>query len=617
MLRPAACLALAAFVVVGAMSVTGNTVKRRDRMNIAPAIPTTQRTPQLVFLEHADMLKRNHNDDFLTLVGNVEFSKGGMHMFTDSAHYYEQTGSFDAFGNVRMEQGDTLFVYADELNYDGSNEMAVLYGYNTEPVRLINREVMLRTDVFTYDMYNELCYYNTGGELTDRENRLESIEGEYNPKTKEANFYQNVVLTSKRPDDELRMVGEALYYNTVTHEAEFNDPTVITSKDGRIDSENGIYNTDTRIAQLFSHSTVTTARGSTLEGDTLYYDRAQGWGEALGNMALVDTAQCCILYGDYGFYNEVADSAFVTGNALGKEYSQGDTLFIHGRYLTSIRNIEERQRVISRDSVYIDIPVDTTLVALNPDSVPAPRKELKINEVTEQYLDSVHVITAWPRVRFFRTDLQGVCDSLVFTQADTTVRMYHHPVVWSENRQIFGTRMEVHLNDSTIDHARLPETGFMAQQIEGEIFNQLSGKEMDAWFVNGELHHALVYGNVEGIVFPEENDSTVNKLVNFKTSNLLGYFKGRAMERMKMWPETSGEAIPLYLAKYADLHLPGFVWYNGVRPETPESVMTVPEQMEELMSDRPVVPMAWRPKSEQLNDTEQPETEDDSDSTDN
>lgn len=579
--------------VIAASRINRPSPRPRHRVVIAPAIPKAQRTPQLVFLEHADELRRSEGDPYLVLVGNVRFTKGGMTMYTDSAHYYDQTGSFNAFGNVRMEQGDTLFVFADELNYDGPTEVAVLFGFNGNNVQLINREVKLETDIFTYDMVVEVGSYTTGGVLTDRDNRLESIEGEYSPATKEANFYDNVILTSQRPDDELRMVGDALYYNTATHVAEFNTPTIITSKDGRIDSDEGVYNTETRISELFAHSLVTTARGSTLEGDTLYYDRMAGYGEAFGNMVLTDTIKKSILKGDYGFYDEVKDSAFVTGRALGMEFSQGDTLYIHGRYLRSTRLIstKEIQKVDSTatDSIPVVAIADTTSVDSTSTDTTTPAAPAHTPPVTiETVPDTTHIITGWPRVRFYRFDMQGVCDSLVFTQCDTTVRLYYHPIVWSEDRQIFGNRIDVHLNDSTVDRADLPDFGFMAQSIEKDFYNQLAGKTMTAWFVNGEMDRALVSGNVEGIVYPEENDSTINKLVNFQTANLEGWFEKQNIRRLKMWPETQGEAIPLYLVKYSQLFLPKFQWYTGIRPTTPTSVMTIPPEMEELMSDRPI-----------------------------
>lgn len=590
----------------------------RRPVKIAPAIPTAKRNPQLVFLEHADELLRKDGDPYMILVGNVEFSKGGMRMYTDSAHYYDADGSFNAYGNICMQQGDTLFIYADELNYNGLTEVADLFGYNGKPVRLINRDVKLETDIFTYDMYEELCFYTTGGVLTDRDNRLESIRGEYSPSTKEANFYDNVILTSHSRDDELRLLNEALYYNTESHLAEFHVPTVITNKDGRIDSDDGVYNTETRIAELYEHSIVTTSRGSTLEGDTLYYDRAVGVGEAWGSMALVDTVRQSTLMGDYGYYNEISDSAFVTGRAVAMEYSKGDTLYIHGRYLTSVLRVDSLTRNAGQDTVFVEAQVDEQVVmesdtllsnAPNTADVPAVQlltdsisgREYYLTDVTEEYADSTHIVSAWPRVRIFRTDMQGLCDSLVFTQADSVVRMFYHPIVWSEDRQIFGNIIMLHVNDSTVESATLPETGFMAQHIEGQHYNQLSGKSMKAWFENGKLHRMLVEGSVEGIVYPEENDSTINKLITFKTANLEGFFKDQVMERMKMWAETSGEAIPMYLVRASDLFLPGFIWYEGLRPLDPDDIFVISPEMEQLMSDRPLpdLPVPDAPDVEQ------------------
>ena len=560
-------------------------VQRTTNVTIGPKIPKIRRVPQLVILERADDLYRNEGDNYMTLVGQVEFTKGGMRMYTDSAHYYDSQGSFNAFGNVRMFQGDTLSIYADELNYDGPREIAYLFGFGGKPVRLRNRDVSLETDIFTYNMLSDLCYYTTGGVLTDRQNRLTSVRGEYSPATKEANFYDDVVLTSVRPRDSLRLENSALYYNTYTHIAQFSVPTVITNKDGVINSDDGIYNTETRIAQLFDHSKITTTRGSTLEGDTLMYDRKKGYGQAWGNMALIDPEKQTELRGNYGYYNEIIDSAFVTGHAVAKEYSKGDTLYIHGRYLKSILRVDTVNRVISVDTVYNDEPI-FAIDSITGDSI-FPENNFTILTKTEQVLDSTHIISAWPRVRMYRNDVQGLCDSLVYTQADSLVHLYHHPIIWNEDRQIFGNIIELHVNDSTVDRAVLPDFGFMAQQIEENYFNQLTGKTMKAWFINGDLDHTLIEGSVQGIVYPEENDSTINKLVNFRSANLEGYFDGQQIKRMKLWNQTDGEVIPLYLAKYGDLLLPQFKWYTGLRPYYPGDIFDIPAEMNELMSDVP------------------------------
>ena len=130
--------------------------------------------------------------------------------------------------------------------------------------------------------------------------------------------------------------------------------------------------------------------------------------------------------------------------------------------------------------------------------------------------DTTHLLVANPRVRFFRADLQGICDSMTFVETDSTLHMNIHPIVWSDNRQIFGNVIKVFMNDSTVERAHLPESGFMAEHIEGDYFNQLSGKEMLAYMEDGHLRRLDVNGSVQGIIMPMENDSTYNKVPTWK-----------------------------------------------------------------------------------------------------
>ncbi len=550
------------------------TSPQKNQPVFTPQIPTANRAGgNRVFLERADELRKSDNDSFMVVVGKVEFTKGPMLMFCDSAHYYPATESMNAYGNVRMEQGDTLFVYADELDYDGRPgvETATLYADPGKKVRLINRDVMLQTDIFIYDLHLDLGYYNVGGELTDKSNRLTSLEGEYVPSTKEANFYTNVHLNSRSQTDTLDIYTDTLYYNTATHIAELYSPSSVINARGTVYTRRGVYDTDSNICTLYDRSTVVTSQNQTLTADTIYYNRFAGYGEAFGNMELTDSAHSATVYGDYGYYNELADSSFVTGHAQIKEYSQGDTLYLHGRYIKTF--IELDTTTVTVDSI------------LNPgDSIAKP--------VTAERIDTCHIAVIYPRVRFFRSDMQGICDSMRFTQRDSTLRMFVSPIVWSEDRQIFGNIIELHMNDSTVDRARLPEFGFTAQHIEDVYYNQISGKEMTAYFVDNEMRHLDINGNVEIIMYPEESDSTINKIVTAESSFLAADFKGRTAERVKMWPQTTGTATPLFMARRSSFFLPKFKWYEGVRPTSPDDIFVVPDEMEELMlnAERPAPP---------------------------
>lgn len=522
-----------------------------DNTPIRPTIPSANRYQRdKVFLERADELTMREGTDFQLVVGNVEFRKGDMFMYCDSAHFYDDNNSLDAYGNVRMEQGDTLFVYADELNYNGEKELAELFASPGKKVKLINRDVMLETDVFNYDLAINLGYYNVGGVLTDKQNRLESIEGEYSPDTKDANFYGQVHLNSRSQKDTLDIYTDTLLYNTGTHIAELVCYSEIINAQGTIFTTNGIYNTNDGVADLYDRSLVVTRTDKTLTGDTLFYDRKQGYGEAFGNMIMTDSVKKTTLKGDYGFYNELTDSAFVTGHALGMEYSGQDTLYMHGDTIRAFR-------------VITDVPGDSLRMASS---------------------DTTHYVVVNPRVRFYRVDIQGLCDSLTFVQRDSMMYLDIHPIVWSGERQIFGNTIEVHFNDSTADWANLPRFGLMAEAIEDGFYNQLSGKVMKAYFENQDLKHLDVSGNVQAIFLPQESDSTYNKIFNVESSFLAADFNKRQLDKMKLWPQTNGTGTPLYLAKKSLYYLPQFKWYGDLRPSSPDDVFNYPEGMAELFA---------------------------------
>ncbi|MBE6318310.1 MAG: hypothetical protein E7081_04995 [Bacteroidales bacterium] len=569
-------------VIVSAQQLSQN---KEKKIVVKPSIHKENRANRgKVFLEKADSLLKHSSDNFIILHGKTEqvkFRHGEMFMTCDSAYFFDQENSFNAYGNVHMWQGDTLHVYADSVNYLGDEEHAILYAYDGNTVKLINRDVKLETDIFEYDLKQELGFYTTGGIMTDKQNRLESIEGDYSPATKQANFYGNVYLRNNSNGKISEIFSESLHYNTFTkiaeidthatiisdgstintynadyntntHIARLKSPSTITNKDGTIYTDDGDYNTNTKIANLYAHSKVKTKDNKVLEGDTLFYDRNNGYGEAYGNMILTDFERKTMLKGDYGYYNEVIDSVFVTGNALAMEYSKGDTLYMHGDTIRGFRIITE----------------------VTP---------MKTDTIQSIAFDTTHLIVANPRVRIFRSDLQGVCDSMTFRQQDSLLIMNKYPIIWSGQRQIFGNIIEIHFNDSTANWARLPEFGFAAEEIEDGFFNQLSGKEMFATFEDENLKTLNINGNVQAIYLPLESDSTYNKIVNIESSFLEAHFNKQNLERCKIWSQSNGTVTPLYLAKKSLYYLPQFKWYESIRPKYPMDVFNVSSEMEELL----------------------------------
>ena len=467
-----------------------------------------------VVLDYADSLIYDNklNPDFQILKGNVQFHRGGMKMFCDSAYFYDQTNSMDAYGNVRMEQGDTLFVFSDVMYYNGDASEALL----RNNVKLQNRDVILVTDSLNYNMDENVGYYYVWGKIVDSQNELVSEYGEYWPDTKDALFSDNVVLTNEKA----KLYSDTLKYNTSTHIAQIETPTEIISDSGRIESSRGWYNTNNNRSALYDRSKVQ-HNSYILIGDTIFYDRDNGYGNVFGNVYIEDTVQHVIMQGNFAYYYEKNDSAMVTDRALMMDCSQKDTLFLHA---------------------------DTLRTIMLP--------------------DSSRLMKAYFNTRFYRNDIQGVCDSMVFHSEDTVINMYRNPIIWNTNYQIFGDTIKIYLNDSTIERVHIPSFAFATQQKDTAFFNQITGKDMLNHFKNGKLSQVDVSGSVQTIFYPQEEDSTFTGLNN-ATSGFLKMEMDTAtneMDKLMMWPQVDGTMTPISKIKPKDLYLPSFHWYEAIRP---------------------------------------------------
>lgn len=452
--------------------------------------------------------------DVQVLIGSVRMKHDSMYMFCDSALIYEKINSVEAFGNVRMEQGDTLFIYGDYLYYDGMSQLAML----RENVRMINRNTELTTDSLNYDRLYNLGYYFDGGTLTDEENVLTSEWGEYSPATKLAVFNHEVKLVNPK----FVLTSDTLKYSTESKIATILGPSDIVSDKNHIYSERGEYNTVSEQAELLDRS-VLTNEGKKLTGDSLFYDRKLGYGEAFDNVQMNDTVNKNMLTGNYCFYNELTEEALVTKRAVAIDYSQGDSLFMHADTLRM------KTFFLNTDSMY---------------------KEMR----------------AYFKVRMYRSDLQGVCDSLVFSTKDSCLTMYRDPIVWNGPQQLLGEEIKVFMNDSTVDWAHIINQALTVERKDSVHYNQVNGKEIKAYFENGDVHKVDVLGSVHVVYYPEEKDSTMIGMNVSETSVLNMFLKNRQMEKMIMSPKSNGTLYPMDQIPPDKLYLDNFVWFDYIRP---------------------------------------------------
>jgi lipopolysaccharide export system protein LptA len=473
-----------------------------------------------VYAEHSDstVFEKNNNPDIHILKGNVIFRHDSTYLFCDSAYLYQSSNSLEAFSNVRLEQGDTLFIYGDYLIYEGNTCLAKM----REDVRMENNNLTLFTDNFNFDRIQNIGYFFNGGTLVDSVNELTSVYGQYSPGTKIATFKNEVHLANPQ----FVLNSDTLIYHTVSKIATIVGPTVIESDSGTIYSNLGWYNTVSDESVLYERSTVVSKdRTKTMTADSLFYNRNTGLGEAFGNMVLNDTLQKTILLGNYGYYDQANNFAFATDSAQMIEYSQGDSLFFHADTL--------QMKTIGQEKEF----------------------------------------SAFYGVRFYRTDLQGVCDSLQFNTADSILNLYKNPILWNTGYQLTGDTIRILFNDTTIEKVEVLNYAFSIEETDTTYFNQLKGKNLYAFFQEGELNRVEVHGNAESIYYPiEEDGASFIGQNNTQSSYMLITVKNRKPVKILWYPQPQGEMIPIPDLTPEKKYLKDFVNYNYIRPKNKEEI---------------------------------------------
>ena len=499
--------------------VPDSIVVSTDSLALPAPADTVRKTK--VYLEHANTLSfdQAQNPDAQVLVGEVCFRHDSSYMYCDSAYFFEKSNSLEAFSHVRMEQGDTLFVYGDYLHYNGDTQIAHL----RDNVRMENGQVTLFTDSLNYERISNIGYYFEGGMIVDSLNQLSSFYGQYSPATKLAIFNDRVRL--ENPD--FTLYSDTLHYQTDTKLATILGPSVIVSDSGTVRTSLGWYDTEQNKALLLDRSTIESGN-RILSGDSIAYDRNSGFGEVFGNMCLQDTLQQVMLEGQYGFYNEKTEYAFATDSARFLEYSQGDTLYLHA------------------DTLQME--------TVDPDT-----REVK----------------AFHGVRFFRSDLQGVCDSMLFNTRDSVLYLFTEPVVWNEQYQLYGDTILIYLNDSTIDFAHVRQFAFAIQQVDSVSFNQLKGTDLKAYFDGKSVRQIDVSGNAESIFYPLENDGSMVGMNQTQSGYLSIWVKENKLERLKIWPNPEGTMTPIPDLGPEQKLLKDFYWFDYLRPQDKDDIYQV------------------------------------------
>lgn len=465
------------------------------------------------------------NEQIKKLKGNCQFKQDNVYFYCDSALLYDVRNAVDAYGKVRIVQGDSLQLFGDFLNYDGITKIAKF----NKNVRVVHNDMVLTTTVLNYDTKNRIATYTEGGKITNAENVLTSKLGYYYANTADAYFKKDVVLTNPK----YILKSDTLKYNSKTKIATFLGATTITSAEDFLYAEAGIYNTSTDIAQFTKKikSPYYISGSQTLSGDVLYYDRAKGIGRANKNITYVDTLQKIILKGNKANYNKNSETAVVTNNAYVIVLVDNDSLFLSADTLRSFMDKRKKYRTL----------------------------------------------LAYHDVRAFKTDLQLRCDSMVYTYKDSTMRCFKNPTIWSQNAQMTADFISIEMQNGDIHKMNLYDNAFlvMIDSLDTMKFDQIRGKDMFGYFADNKLQVLHVEGNGQSVYYAKEEEKPGEYLGANRAdcSNMIIRFRENKVQKVSFLVKPDAIFSPLDKAKEEDLKLKGFTWRIKLRPESKDSVV--------------------------------------------
>jgi lipopolysaccharide export system protein LptA len=460
-------------------------------------------------------------------IGNVFVEHEGATLRCDKAYIYQETKLIKAMGNVIINQGDTIVQYSKYVDYDANKKVATSWGN----VILKDEFMTLKTDTLYFDRVKQHLFYRSGGTIKDTTNLLKSREGNYYLKTNKFQAFKKVDVTNK----DSKLISDHLDYFTSTGIAELFGPSTITSEENSIYTEKGHYNSKTNISHFLKNSKILYG-DRTIKGDSLFYNKNIEYASATGNITVLDTTNSTIIRGGFAEYFKLKDSVYITDKAVAISKMENDSIYIHGDKLMVTGQVENR------------------------------------------------VIKAFRRVKIFKSDIQGKCDSLVTEEKTGLTKLYTNPVLWAEGNQITGDTIHFLTNQKTeqLDSLKVLNNALMVQK-DSAGYSQLKGKNMYGKFKNNNLESLDVVGNSQVVFFlRDENEKLIGITKMSSSKNIFITMKNNEIVLIDFNEKPEGKTYPpskFLKLKDTDKLLKGFVWRADERPLTKDDIFIKDEEL--------------------------------------
>lgn len=523
-----------------------------------PANPAD--TMDIVLVRKTDRfryLKKDSVTELQMLAGNVFLEQGTTKFYCDSAVINPSTGVVEAFGNVHINDADSIHTYAQYLIYYSKDKKA----YLKKNVRLTDGKGVLTTNDLEYDTNLKIGIYSNGGKVVSDKTVLTSKEAIYYGDMKDVYFKKDV----KMKDPEYDLETDSLLFNTDSRIATFITKTRIVSDSGRRDitTSEGYYDMKNKVAK-FGRRPVIKDGTTFVTGDDVGFDDNTGDSYARGNAVFRDTAQGISILANDLKANKKTNTLLATQRPLMIIKQKEDSVFVSADTLFSARLTDKAdyQKTFIRSVQVVTDSLGTDSTALSDSlwriSVLDPADTTNRNRYFQ----------AWHRVRIFSDSLQAVCDSLFYSGVDSIFRMFHDPVAWANGTQVTGDTIYLYTKNKDPERLHVFDNGLVINRTAEDFYNQIKGNTINGYFTDGVIQYMRAKGSAESIYYAQDQDSAYSG-VNRSTADIIDfYFANKELNRVVFRSSVEGTMYPFRQVKHDEMRLRGFKWLEKRRPKT-------------------------------------------------
>ncbi|MEZ7885069.1 MAG: OstA-like protein [Bacteroidales bacterium] len=591
---------------------------------------------RLISANSAEVIQKD-GKDLRKVSGPAQFLHNNTYIICDTAVWDVLSNTLDAKGNVQIIQNQTS-LKSDFIHYIANESLAQVRG---NLVELLDKEKnLLRTNFLDFYTKDSIGYFYEGGSVLDKsKNYIESMNGSYDAKLKKFKFYVNVRIKA----DSVIMKTDSVAYETNKALFTFLGKVHAWRDSSYLRADNGWYNRENEQFNFYKNAYIYT-KDQEVWADDIFYDRNKGFSILKNNIQIVDTSQSTMFFADSARYVSKPMSFTLYKDPSAAYYSveegKADTLFLRADTLkyyskafseidsATVAQAKERVELSAKDpfqtivdaiesnkkrpsskkavnnnvtqtsnSTKTDVKQEAavdSLSAKNLDtlSVPTPKVD-SVKKFSFSDTTTIRFVQGFHNVKMHISNIQGLCDSLVFSSLDSMARLYGKPILWNEENQFTADSMQFVVSGKSLTKAELLSSAYVISKEDSVHFNQIKSTDIIGYFKKNDIYRFDALGGVSLMFFIEE-DSVITTMNQKECRVMKGLIKDRKIQKIQYVQDVKSDAFPVYNLPINKQRLKGFNWSLEKRPKDRFAVckrrIKLSEKAAALKEEKPIFP---------------------------